>query len=117
MIVEIWQYNNDPNSLVMCIKTRESSYDKDYKLEVINGFYELTDEMKKKFQAKFLGLIDWPWINAYQNEDYNITLERFQNGERAQYVVCSCCDVGSWRNEKGEKIKDPDPKDYPWSDE
>lgn len=82
-------------------------------LEVVNGFYQLTEERKKEFNAKFLGLIDWPWINEYQNEDYSVTLQRFQNGERAQYVVCSCCDVGSWRNEKGEKIKKPDPKDYP----
>lgn len=116
MIVEVWQYHNDPDHLVMCIQVRDQFSD-EMQLEVINGFYHLTEDRKKEYNAKFLGLIDWPWINEYQNEHYDITLERFKKGERAQYVVCQCCDVGSWRNEKGEKIKEPDPKDYPWSDE
>lgn len=109
MICEIWQLGNDPTHLLLVLPSDEGDH-------VVNGFYSLTDKLKKEMSAERKGLIDWPWINEYQNEDYGITLQRFQNGERAQFVVCSCCDVGSWRNEKGEKIKEPDPKDYPWND-
>jgi hypothetical protein len=112
MIVEIWQYHDNPDHLVMCLEVWDD-FKNEKVLEVVNGFYHLTEDRKKKYKAKFLGLIDWPWLNEYQNEDYHVTLQRFQNGERAEYVVCQCCDVGSWRNEKGEKIKKPDPKDYP----
>lgn len=115
MIVEIWQYNNNPEHLVLCLERWDNFQNKKI-LEVVNGFYELTDKRKEEFHAEFLGLINWPWLNEYQNEHYDITLQRFKDGERAQFVVCSCCDVGSWRNEKGEKIKEPDPKDYPWRD-
>jgi len=116
MIVEIWQYHNDPDHLVMCAKVFDYFSNKKI-LQVINGCYFLTEDLKKECKAEFKGLIDWPWININQNEDYSITLQRFKDGERAQYIVCKCCDVGSWRNEKGEKIKDPNPEDYKWSDE
>ena len=112
MIVEVWQYHDNPDHLVMCINVH-NDFTGEKETEVINGWYILTEDRKKEYKAKLLGLIDWPWINEYQQEHYDITLQRFQNGERAQYVVCSCCDEGSWRNEKGEKIKKPDPKDYP----
>lgn len=119
MIVEIWQFNNDPEHLVMCMQIWDHFQDKNI-TEVINGFYELTDKMKEEFQAKLLGLIDWPYINEYRNEyrneDYDITLERFKNGERAEYIVCPCCDVGSWRNEKGKKIEEPNSEEFPWND-
>jgi len=111
MIVQIWQYHNNPDHLVMCAEVFDNLSNKET-LEVINGCYYLTEDLIKKCKAEFVGLIDWPWINEYQNEHYEITLQRFKDGERAKYIVCECCNVGSWRNEKGEKIKDPDPEDF-----
>jgi hypothetical protein len=88
MICEVFQVNDNPDHLLLVTLDGE----------VINGFWHINNADKYGLKITMLGYIEWPWKNESDNEDYNITLARFRDGERAAVETCPTCGHKEWKS-------------------
>lgn len=82
MICEVYQVNDNPDHLLLVAQNGE----------VINGAWFIQGAESYGLKIELLGHINYGWDSEFKHEDYNMALERFQNGDRADPLEkCPCC--------------------------
>lgn len=91
MICDVYQVGDERDHLLLVAQGENGGW-------VINGAYYLDWGRQRGMKLTMVGHIDWPWKNEYDHENYNETIRRFLNGERAKFEKCECCDLSRWVN-------------------
>jgi hypothetical protein len=83
MICNVYQMGDDPDHLLLV----------DADDVVINGEWHLSYARERNYPHTLVGNIDY-------EGNYNDSLVRFRNGERAVWAECECCGVGKWETKQ-----------------